>query len=88
MTQSAAVVNPSLRNYRIHGLRRCAIERVIFATPTTASARSGRNLRASARSIRWRRPSPMPCANATGVRFAHLPLTRSWIFAGSWRGLR
>ena len=60
---------PSLRNYRIPAFADSPFSEDLSPIPTTGSARSAPNRRVNARSIRSRRRSPMPLADATGVRF-------------------
>jgi CO/xanthine dehydrogenase Mo-binding subunit/aerobic-type carbon monoxide dehydrogenase small subunit (CoxS/CutS family) len=76
-----AVVNPSLRNYRIPSYADMPVSEVIFADtydrigPLGAKAQGECAINPVAPAI------ANALANATGVRFAHLPLTPDRIFA-------
>ena len=79
---SGAMVNPALRNYRIPAFADVPADRGASSpTPTTRSARSAPSRRASARSIPVAPAIANALADATGVRFPHLPFTPDRIFA-------
>ena len=71
-------MNPALRNYRFHHLQMPRTD-VFFADTYDTIGPLGANRRANARLIRLR-PRSATLANATGVRFAHLPFTPDHIF--------
>jgi len=73
------MVNPTLRNYRIPAFADVPASEVFLPIRMMRSARSERNRRASAQSIRRPRHRERTC-DATGVRFAHLPFTPDRIF--------
>jgi CO/xanthine dehydrogenase Mo-binding subunit len=78
--EKGAVVNPSLRNYRIPAFADTPVSEVIFADtydrigPLGAKAQGECAINPVAPAI------ANALMNATGVRFAHLPLTPDRIF--------
>ena len=79
---SGAIVNPSLRNYRIPAFADVPASEVFFADtydrigPLGAKSQGECAINPVAPAI------TNAVANATGIRFAHLPLTPDRIFAG------
>ena len=76
------MVNPALRNYRIPAFADVPPQpRSSSPTPTTRSARSAPRRRANAPSIPIAPAIANALADATGVRFPHLPFTPDRIFS-------
>ena len=78
---NGAMVNPALRTTAFPRSPTFPTARSISPTPTTPSGRWGPRRKASARSIRSPPAIANAVADATGVRFAELPLSPERIFA-------
>ena len=80
MTTTGRMVNPALRNYRIPAFADTPRTEVVFADTYDKIGPLGAKSQGECAINQSHPPIANALANATGVRFAHLPFTPDRIF--------